>query len=125
MLPKKGKEFPKRDGKGSTAPDYGPAIATALRAELGDTHQAIKTVMGWTGACERTAKNWLAGTCGPAGEHLILLLRHSDTVLDAVLGLSKRQASSRALDLFEARVILREILQRFDDLLERPEPTEG
>jgi hypothetical protein len=42
MLPKKGKEFPKRDGKGSIALNYARAIATALRAELGDTHQAIK-----------------------------------------------------------------------------------
>ena len=81
--------------------------------------------MGWTGACERTAKNWLAGTRGPAGEHLILLLRNSDTVLDAILRLSERQASSRALDLFEARATLREMLQKFDDLLERPELTGG
>ena len=86
MLPKKGKEFPKRDGKGSIALNYARAIATALRAELGDTHQAIKTVMGWTVACERTAKNWLAGTRGPAGEHLILLLRNSDTVLERSCG---------------------------------------
>jgi hypothetical protein len=81
--------------------------------------------MGWTGACERTAKNWLAGTRGPAGEHLILLLRNSDTALDAILRLSERQASSRALDLFEARATLREMLQKFDDLLEQPELTEG
>jgi hypothetical protein len=29
-----------------------------------------------------------------------------------------------ALDLFEARATLREMLQKFDDLLERPELTE-
>jgi hypothetical protein len=36
------------------------AIAAALRAELGEPHQAIKTEMHWTSACERAAKNWLA-----------------------------------------------------------------
>ena len=35
---------------------YRQAIADALRRELGPTHQAIKTVMRWTGASERTAK---------------------------------------------------------------------
>jgi hypothetical protein len=120
MLPKKGKKFPKPDGKGSTALSYGRVIASALRSELGSTHQAVKTVMGWTGACERTAKNWLAGTRGPAGEHLIFLLRNSDAVLDEVLRLSERQASSRLLDLFQARATLREMLQKFDELLDRP-----
>ena len=35
MLPKKGKKFPKPDGKGSTAFSYGREIASALRSELG------------------------------------------------------------------------------------------
>lgn len=35
---------------------YRKAITDALRRELGPTHQAIKTVMRWTGASERTAK---------------------------------------------------------------------
>jgi hypothetical protein len=120
MLPKKGKKFPKRDGKGPTPLRYAGAVATALRAELGSTHQAIKTVMRWTGACERTVKNWLTGANGPAGEHLIALLRNSDEVLEAVLRLAKRESSSRVLDLFDARVRLREMLQKFDELLEPP-----
>jgi hypothetical protein len=118
MLPKMGKKFPKQDAKDSTALSYAGAIATALRAELGDTHQAIKTVMRWTGASERTAKNWLSGTRGPAGEHLIALLRNSDAVLEAVLRLSERQAASRVLDLFDARAKLREMVQQFDELLD-------
>jgi hypothetical protein len=35
---------------------YREAVAAALRAELGPTHQAIKTAMRWTGASERTVK---------------------------------------------------------------------
>ena len=34
---------------------YRKAIADTLRRELGPTHQAIKTVMRWTGASERKA----------------------------------------------------------------------
>ena len=52
---------------------YRKAIADTLRRELGPTHQAIKTVMRWTGASERTAKYWLSGERGPSGEHLIRL----------------------------------------------------
>jgi hypothetical protein len=117
MLPKKGKEFPKRDGKGSNRLNYTGAVAAALRAELGNTHQALKTVMRWTGASERSAKNWLAGTRGPAGEHLISLLRNSDAVLDAILRLSGREASLTVVNLFDARATLRVMVKKFDELL--------
>jgi len=72
MFPKKGKGFP---GPGGTRAelDYAASIATALRGELGDSHQAIKTVMRWTGATDRTAKNWVTGIRGPTGEHLIII----------------------------------------------------
>lgn len=118
MLPKKGKKFPKRDGKGVATVNYAGVVAIALRTELGDTHQATKMVMRWTGASERTAKNWLSGTRGPSGEHLVGLVRMSDAVLEAVLRLAERQSSSRILDLFDARARLREIVQKFDELLE-------
>jgi hypothetical protein len=47
--------------------------------------------MRWTGANERTAKNWLAGINGPSGEHLLRLVRNSDRVFECVLMLSGRQ----------------------------------
>ena len=63
MFPKKGKEFPRSPTR--IAPeDFAKAISTALRKELGSSHVAAKTVMRWTGASERTAKNWLGGVCG-------------------------------------------------------------
>jgi hypothetical protein len=52
MLPKTGIVLPKAEVLGP----YAQAIAYALKAELGPTHQAVKTVMGWTGAGERTVK---------------------------------------------------------------------
>jgi hypothetical protein len=57
-------------------------IAAALRRDLGSTHQAIKTVMRWTGASERTVKNWFAARSGPSGEHLVALIHHSDEVFE-------------------------------------------
>ena len=74
---------------------YRKAIADALRRELGATHQAIKTVMRWTGASERTAKYWLSGERGPSGEHLIRLAQHSDAVLITILTMAERLPEQR------------------------------
>ena len=74
---------------------YRKAIADALRRELGHTHQAIKTVMRWTGASERTAKYWLSGERGPSGEHLIRLAQHSDAVLITILTMAERLPEQR------------------------------
>ena len=74
---------------------YRKAIADTLRRELGHTHQAIKTVMRWTGASERTAKYWLSGERGPSGEHLIRLAQHSDAVLITILTLAERLPEQR------------------------------
>jgi hypothetical protein len=74
---------------------YRKAIAAALRAEFGQTHQAVKTAMRWTGASERTVKYWLSGERGPSGEHLIVLAQHSDTVLLTLLAMAERLADRR------------------------------
>ena len=65
MLPKKGNHFPTGTAGRKSKIGYAEAVAAALHAELGDSHQAIKTVMRWTGANERTVKNWFAGVMGP------------------------------------------------------------
>ena len=91
MFPKKGKVFPNTNGMRHSGLDYAAAVATALRESVGDTHQAIKIVMRWTGADERTIKNWFTGANGPSGAHLVALFRHSDAVLDACLRLAGRE----------------------------------
>lgn len=73
---------------------YRRAIADVLRRELGPTHQAIKTLMRWTGASERTAKYWLSGERGPSGEHLIQLAMHSDAVLMMILTMADRLSTN-------------------------------
>ena len=114
MFPKKGNYFPidRRTVKGKVS--YPEAVAAALRAELGDSHQAVKTVMRWTGANERTVKNWYAGRRGPRGEHLLALMRHSDATLEIVLQLSGREQIIAGQALFEARNVLAEMLAKID-----------
>jgi hypothetical protein len=95
-FPKKGKSFPKRDG------DLGPnfnlddrafamKIALALKVELKDRNSRAKLVAGWTGASERTVKNWILGRYAPCGRHLVVLAQHSDQVLNAILSMADRQ----------------------------------
>lgn len=90
MFPKMGKTFPDDDEWKVDRLKYQVAIAAALKRELGGSHRAIKIVMRWTRVSERTAKNWLAGSHGPAGEHPVELMRNSNEVLAAVLSLAGR-----------------------------------
>jgi pyocin large subunit-like protein len=114
MFPKKGNYFPNgtRTAKGKVS--YPAAIAAALRAEVGDSHQAVKTVMRWTGANERTVKNWLAGRRGPRGEHLLDLIRHSNAALEIVLQLAGREQIIAAKVLLDARNALAGMLAGID-----------
>src|SRR5262245_51694103 len=116
MFPKKGKGFP---GTGGTRGelDYAASVATALRGELGDSHRAIKTVMRWTGATDRTAKNWVTGIRGPTGEHLIALARHSDAVFEIFIRAAGRESLLVAVQLIDAREKLAAALETIDELV--------
>ncbi|OAP35167.1 hypothetical protein AU381_25795 [Sinorhizobium glycinis] len=85
---------------------YIVAIAAALKEELGGGARAIKTIMRWTGASGRTARHWLAGDRGPEGWHLVLLARHSDQVMRAVLKMAERDLLSVSIELTTAEVAL-------------------
>lgn len=90
MLPKKGTVFPGQSNRRKARLEYASLVAKAMRSELGGTHQAIKTVMRWTGAGERTVKNWFNAEKGPSGAYLLRLIHESDGVLLAVLRASGR-----------------------------------
>jgi len=95
-FPKKGKSFPKRDGRGGSdfsLDDHAFAmkIASALKAELKDRNSRAKLVASWTGANERTVKNWILGRYAPCGRHLVVLAQHSDQVLNAILSMAGRE----------------------------------
>lgn len=121
-LPKKGSPLHRGSQAGIPDIDYAGAIAGALRQDLGATHQAVKSVMRWTGASERTVKYWFAGTGGPSGEHLIALARHSDMVLRVFLQLAGRQHYEGALRLIQARDTLSEILEAIRKIVDDAEP---
>jgi hypothetical protein len=120
MLPKKGIVFPNGENLGA----YPVAIAYALRNQLGNTHQATKIVMRWTGAGERTVKNWLAGVSGPSGQHLVELIRHSDEVLEVLLLLAGRQQLAAAKKLLDVRNKLMETVRQIDELMNEGSRTE-
>jgi len=81
-------------------------------------------VMAWTGAGERTVKNWLAEVSGPSGEHLLTLVRHSDLVLQAVLILAGRHHAAYVQNLVEVRNRLAETVQQIDAPLRNDELVE-
>src|SRR5688572_2908105 len=108
-FPKEGRVFPGRNDTKT----YALVVAAALREELGESHHATKTVIRWTGASERSVKNWFSGTSGPSGEHLIALARHSDEVFATLLILSDRSLDPAVASnkLVELRNKLRETLE--------------
>jgi hypothetical protein len=85
---------------------FASEIATALGKTADSERRRIKTVAHWTGANERTVKNWLSGRYGPSGDHLVLLARHSQEVLDVFLAMAGRRdlQLTAKLDEIEKRV---------------------
>ena len=117
MFPKTGKVFP-NPAKRISPDDFAKSISIALREELGLSHVAAKTVMRWTGASERTAKNWLAGTCGPSGCHLVLLARESDVVMATLLVLAGRELNISALSLISLKAGLMYAVNAIDEAID-------
>jgi hypothetical protein len=118
-FPKKGKSFPKRGGSDFRLDDHAFAmkIAAALKSELKDQNSRAKLIAGWTGANERTVKNWILGRYAPCGRHLVVLAQHSDQVLGAILTMAGRQ------ELLLARKVedLRRRVLELADVMGRPD----
>jgi hypothetical protein len=104
MLPKSGRKLP--DAAIGSEADYIFRIGEALRGELGGTHAAAKTIMRWTGASDRTARNWMGGTFGPSGYHLVCLARESEAVLAVVLAMCGRAELALSADVHAVEVAL-------------------
>jgi len=96
---------------------YAEDLAKALRLELGTTHQAAKTLMRWTNANERTVKNWMAGSSGPRGEHLIALIKNSDVALAAIMAMADRPFAGTVLELPLLRKRLQAAVEGIDAFL--------
>lgn len=94
--------------------DFSKMISIALRNEFGNTRQTVKTIMGWTGASERTVKNWLAATHGPSGEHLVHLAKHSDEIFELFLLMADRKPVLTTVTLIRLRSHLEQTIERLD-----------
>lgn len=118
MLHKKGKSFQRKCVGRISVSEYRQAIRSALAQELGGAGRATKVAIRWTGASERTAKNWMSGSYAPTAEHLIELMRHSDTVFAVVLELAGRGEAMTAGRLKRVRAELADILDNLDAVCE-------
>lgn len=116
MLHKKGKSFHQECAGRVSALKYRQAISSALAQELGGAGSAAKVAIRWTGASERTAKNWIPGSYAPTAEHLVELMRHSDTVLAVALELAGRGEAMTAERLKCVRTELTDILSNLGAL---------
>jgi hypothetical protein len=119
-FPKKGKSFPKLTGDGSSVFNlddraFAMRIALALKSELKNRNSRAKLVAGWTGASERTVKNWIAGRYAPSGRHLVLLAQHSDQVLNAILSMAHKQDLLLAGNVEELRQKVFELAALIDN----------
>lgn len=115
-FPKKGKSFPKENscnGNGDVPPItcLAAEIASALKRSLGDSRSGAKTVAAWTGANEKTVKNWFSGTYGPSADHLVALVRQSDEVLGTFLAMAGREDLMVAIKLEAAERAIAEVLE--------------
>ena len=72
---------------------YARTVALALRRDLAKSSSATKEIMRWTGASERSVKNWLSGRNGPSGAHLIELIARSKSVFEAIQALAGRETT--------------------------------
>jgi hypothetical protein len=95
---------------------FAEAIAAAMQTEWGATPSARKEIGRITNANERAIRNWFEGKNGPSGKNLVLLIRHSDAVLETVLELSGRRALLPAADVLGLRDRLKEIVDAIDGL---------
>ncbi|MDO8399379.1 MAG: hypothetical protein Q7T45_16325 [Bradyrhizobium sp.] len=94
---------------------FATEIAAALQRAAAESGLQIKTVAGWTGANERTVKNWFSGQFGPSGEHLLVLARHSHEVFKTMLAIMDRQDLLIALEFDE----IEQRIERLAVLMER------
>jgi hypothetical protein len=101
-FPNSGNIFPEhRQDAGPLS--FAKLISTALRASLRGQASSIKTVARWTGAHERTVKNWFAGDRAPTGDHFLRLAANSPAVLAAFLAAIQRTDCLVMADIEEAR----------------------
>lgn len=115
MFPKTGNKLHVGEYQSQNDDSFNLAIAAALKNELGQTHQAVKIVIRWTGASERTVKHWLAGTHGPTGDNLVNLVANSDAVFKLLMNRAGRAGSLANIKIFDVQRHLTAALECLED----------
>jgi len=113
-----GRRFP-LDPSADIEATFATVIADALRRDFGATSARVKHIARLTGANPRTVKNWLQAQNGPSGAGLVVLMRHSDAVTEAVLALAERRDETQRL---RTARLQRELRVRLVALLEHLGP---
>lgn len=103
VLHSKGRILPSDGQDWRASGGYAEQLTAALRREARSQRAAAKVFMRWTGASERTVKAWLSGLSMPSAVHLIDLVRYSDEVFIAMLGMANRQKPDQARGIAELR----------------------
>ena len=104
-----GNKFP-IDPAADTVASFASVIADALRRDFGTSPAKVKHIARLTGANARTVQNWLYGRNGPSGAGLVVLMRHSDAVMLAVLELADRYEIQHAAKSEKLRGELRSLI---------------
>ncbi|WP_375786313.1 hypothetical protein ACE10Z_01145 [Bradyrhizobium sp. Pha-3] len=122
-FPNLGKFFPQRR-RGARVLEgrekrFAMEIAAALQRASVESGLQIKTVAGWTGANERTVKNWFSGQYGPSGEHLLVLAGHSHEVFKTMLGMMERQDLLVALEFVEIEDRIARLMMLMQELKDK------
>ena len=113
-FPKSGNMLPKGRPWKPRKPSFARLVATALRTALKGQSSKIKTVALWTGANERTVKNWLSGERAPSGDHFLGLAANCPGVLAAFLAAIHRNDCLVMADIEEARAKVAAALTALD-----------
>ena len=87
---------------------------SGLTTELGLTHQAVKKVLRWSCASERSVKHWMAGAHATSGAQLVALLRHAYQVLRRLVIGAGCQDMLLAFDIAGLRAKLLDVLTTID-----------
>lgn len=91
-------------------------IGVALKADLGVTRQATKTVMRWTHVSDHTARSWLNGHTSPSSLHLLELASQSGSVMTVILEATGHAGLELAHDIVAVENVLETTLARIKAL---------
>ena len=102
-FPNSGNSLPNGRKKASAPQPFAKLISSALSAALRGQSSRIKTVALWTGANDRTVKNWFSGERAPSGDHFLRLAANCPAVLAAFLAAIHRNDCLIMADIADVR----------------------